>query len=209
MASPGAAGPVQPDRLLAGVLSGDHSALVELGQVYGVIVRRVARKHFHLSENDSQDLIHDLVVALMQDDYRLLRSYRGEASLTTWLGQIARRRCLDWVRRAATRQVISRCKAISRAFSPARIDEQLTVRQALSHLKPRDRVLVRYFFFEGRSCKETASALHLQENTVASCLFRVKSRLRDLLLGTGLNPQPLQGNASDMRLNIEEQNERD
>ena len=183
MTVPGLPGPGPPDRLVAGILSGDQSALVAVEQTYRVILRKIARSQFHFSDHDSQDLAQDLVVALIEDDYRLLRSYRGEASLATWLARIARRRCLDRVRRASTRHMLGSSGAAHPSTSSAQIEDRLAVRQALSQLKPRDRVLVRYFFFEGRSCKEIANALHLQENTVASCLFRAKGRLRGLLLG--------------------------
>jgi RNA polymerase sigma factor (sigma-70 family) len=110
-----------------------------------------------------------------------LRTYRGEASLGVWLRAVARRRCLDHLRKTAKLQ--RRLYEAARDCSSSRhnADNHIAVHQALSRLSRRDQALLRLFFFDGRSYRDISHALALPENTVASSIFRAKERLRELL----------------------------
>jgi RNA polymerase sigma-70 factor (ECF subfamily) len=167
--------------LVARILAGDQEAFAAIERGYGGILRKLARNEFRFSEPDSEDVVHDILIALMERDYRLLRAYRGEASLGAWLRAVARRRCLDHLRKTARRQ--RRLYDAARDCAPSRhdADDHLAVHQALNRLSRRDQALVRLFFFDGRSYKDISQALELPENTVASSIFRAKGRLRTML----------------------------
>jgi RNA polymerase sigma-70 factor (ECF subfamily) len=167
--------------LVARILAGDQEAFAAVERSYGGILRSLARNEFRFSEPDSEDVVHDMLIALMERDYRLLRTYRGQASLGTWLRAVARRRCLGHLRKMAMRQRRSYEAAQDCPCSRYDRDNHIAVHQALSRLSPRDQALVRLFFFDGCSYRDISLALDLPENTVASSIYRAKERLRTML----------------------------
>jgi RNA polymerase sigma-70 factor (ECF subfamily) len=149
------------------------------------MLRGIARREFHFSEPDSEDVINDVFLQLIERDYKCLRSYRGESSLATWLTAVVRHRCLDHVRLASMRE--SKVSSTRLDWQEPRYDPYLNIDlwQAIHTLPARDQVLVRLFFLEGRTYKEIAKIVQLPENTIGSCIFRAKVQLREILLPAG------------------------
>ena len=171
--------------LVERIVGGDHVAFAELQHRYCAILRSVARREFHLPEPDSEDVINDVLLQLIDQDYKCLRSYRGESSLATWLAAVVRHRCVDHLRETAMRE-----DKVSQArldWRESRYDPYINIDlwRAIQTLPARDQVLVRLFFLEGRSYKEIAQTVQLPENTIGSCIFRAKAQLRQMLLPVG------------------------
>jgi RNA polymerase sigma-70 factor (ECF subfamily) len=171
-----------PDtELVERVITGDRVAFAELVRRFEGLLRFVACRQFHLSPADAQDLVQDVLLALWSDGGRTLRSYRGASSLGTWLGAVARHRCLNHLRRTAAQPDQPRLEWRPRQKFNNGMDDRIAVREALARLSQRDQALVRLFFFEGRSYSEIAQTLHLPENTLGWRLFRAKARLKKML----------------------------
>jgi len=170
--------------LVERIIAGDHLAFAELQRRYCAMLRSVARREFHLSEPDSEDVINDVLLQLIDRDYKCLRSYRGESSLATWLTAVLKHRCVDHLRETAMREDKVRARLDGQE---TRYDPYITIDlwQAIQTLPARDQVLVRLFFLEGRSYQEIAQTVKLPKNTIGSCIFRVKAQLRHMLLPVG------------------------
>jgi RNA polymerase sigma factor (sigma-70 family) len=57
-------------------------------------IRSLARHH-RLADDEERDLLGDVLVRLLADDYAVLRKYRGESGIATYLRRVAYRVLLD------------------------------------------------------------------------------------------------------------------
>ncbi len=123
--------------------------------------------------------------------YRSLGSFRGEASLKTYLRRIAVNLSLNALKRR--RRLAFRFLSRDRARAPLpeppvvtegeveRHEAQRWVRAAIDRLGPRHRPVVVLRMMEGCSTRETAEILGLPEGTVLSRLSRAMRQLEDEL----------------------------
>ena len=116
-----------------------------------------------------------------------------ERPVLPWLIAIARRLCLDLLRR---RKVMTSVGAILVSASPAKGPEgEASLREQLSHLDraladldagPRDAILL--FHIEEMSYRDIAAALEVPMGTVMTWLHRGRAQLRKALERASLEP---------------------
>ncbi len=141
-----------------------------------------------LSSDDVDDLCADVFVALLADDFAILRRFRGKSSLATYLTVIARRIVVREVSRRRMAEALGHVNAhqssIEQAHASAsqdvqRIESAEQVEQMLQRLPERDADIVRQFHLEGRSYGEISSRLGIPENTIGPTLSRARETLRN------------------------------
>jgi RNA polymerase sigma-70 factor, ECF subfamily len=134
------------------------------------------------SPQEGEDLLQDIFLQV----HRKLGSFRGDASLGTWLYRLAMNQCLDFVR---SRQ--SRMKLVTDGFledgssepvaprdTPvARLDLERAVRQ----LPDGYRAVFVMHDVEGLDHKQIAGMLGISEGTSRSQVFKARMKLRALL----------------------------
>jgi RNA polymerase sigma-70 factor (ECF subfamily) len=139
-----------------------------------------------LSSDDVDDLCADVFVALLADDFAILRRFRGKSSLATYLTVIARRIVVREVSRRRMAEALGHVNAhqssIEQAHASAsqdvqRIESAEQVEQMLQRLPERDADIVRQFHLEGRSYGEISSRLGIPENTIGPTLSRARETL--------------------------------
>ncbi|HET7230505.1 MAG TPA: sigma-70 family RNA polymerase sigma factor [Longimicrobium sp.] len=123
--------------------------------------------------------------------YRALGSFRGEASLKTYLRKIAMNLSLNALkrRRRFAFRFLSRDRAgeplpeppVMMEGDPEQREAQARVRAAIDRLGPRHRPVVVLRMMDGCSTRETAEILGLPEGTVLSRLSRAMRQLEDEL----------------------------
>ena len=149
-----------------------------LGLVVHVANHTAATRQRTLDPTTRDDLVSEVFLTLIQDDFAVLRRFRRNCSLATYLTVIARR-------------VIVRRLFQSPAVSPSdhepasgddwlkRLLDQEHVEQLLQRLEPREASAIRMFHMEGKSYREIGQAVGVAENSVGSLLHRAKSKLRN------------------------------
>jgi RNA polymerase sigma-70 factor (ECF subfamily) len=157
-----------------------------LGLIYHVVHHTAFLRSTPLPPEDTEDVVAEILLQLVANDYAALRQFRGESSLATYLTIIARRICVhELARRAAARDV--QPKADGRAVeeereAPAKAEAGLEnleeVQKLLGKLPSREREVVRLCYLEGRSYEEISTALHIPINTIGPILSRARKRLR-------------------------------
>ncbi|HET9141000.1 RNA polymerase sigma factor [Actinophytocola sp.] len=165
------------DRLIAG----DETALAELYDVHGATVLRLALR----VTGDwaaAQDITQEVFVYVWEHPSRFDPD-RGD--LRSWLGVIAHRRAVDWVRReTAHRRRHERTAVDEQDATPGPADLATSsvlhdlVRQAVDALPADQRTAIRLAYFEGHTYRRVADALGIPEGTA-------KSRLRLALAALG------------------------
>lgn len=145
------------------------------GRVYNLCYSFV-RDH-----DEAGDLAQEVFVKL----FERMESFRGEASLSTWIYRIGVNTCIDALRRSkrrATEPFDERRSDISRDEDTAgRIAVSEMVRGALMELPVKYRTVVILREFEGRSYREIAEVLQCSIGTVESRLFRARELLKRIL----------------------------
>lgn len=149
--------------------------------VVGLAIRR-----FSLSEPEAEEMFQTLVVRLFENDRRALRSWRGEARLTTWVSVVAARLCVARRSEAGpptAPEEEAKDLPAPEAEDPVVAGERLrAVRSAVAELAPRDRLLLALRYVDERSPREIAATLGLRPGTARKALHDARRRLRDRIL---------------------------
>jgi RNA polymerase sigma-70 factor, ECF subfamily len=134
--------------------------------------------------------VDDLVQESLLEAWRGRASFRGDASLLTWILGIARRRALGRRRSTARRDALLRAlRELETAPVPADLlrDEELVrrVRTALDEIEAGYAEVLVLRYLASKSVREIAAALGESEKAVESRLHRAREALRDRLKEDG------------------------
>ena len=115
-----------------------------LGLVVHVINHTAQSRSIEIATHDAEDLASDVFLTILADDYALLRRFRGESSLATYLTVVARRVVVrDLLKR---KSVVSLAGSHEEASHDTPADEILNrdeVEQLLTHLDEGEARIVR------------------------------------------------------------------
>jgi RNA polymerase sigma-70 factor (ECF subfamily) len=137
---------------------------------------------------ETEDAVQDVFLAA----WRKLDSFRGDASVATWLTRIAINRCRSiqrrqWVRAKWLRQAREAATDASPNAGPQqRADDQETVdalRAAIRQLPQRDREVIVLHYLDEHSADEMAATLGVKKNAIEVRLHRARKRLRGVMNG--------------------------
>ncbi len=169
--------------LVARCRAGDHAAWGELVEQYSRYVYAIAVRGFRLSESDAEDVFQDTFLRV----YDRLGTLRDDEAIRPWIGQVARRLCLDRIA-AAGRGALSDDGELEPGDDvPADIEQAMDVRDALASLDETCRELLDRFFARDEPYRVIADELSLPMGTVASRISRCLGKLRGVL-EEGRNP---------------------
>ena len=158
-----------------------------LSLVYHVIHYTAHLRSARLPPEDVEDIAAEVLLQIVADDYKVLRQFKGQASLATYLTVIARRICIhEMNRRQSVRDAIRRGDV--RAEEPAddspvaqkSMESLEEVEALLRKLSGQDREIVRLFYLEGRTYEEISTELDVPVNTVGAKLSRARAKLREM-----------------------------
>ncbi len=173
---------------------GDAAAWSRLVADYGRLVLHVVRRALGArgyAEEDIEDVVADTFAELLREDAKVLRTFRGECKLSTWLAVIATRRVARVTRRKRQRSVpLDAAPEEQVAVEAEDADEApasppADVWQAVRDLPERDRALLTLFYQEKKPHKEIAERLGIAPGSVGQLLFRARERLRKKIVLSG------------------------
>lgn len=175
---------MQDDSLLVRrTLAGDRQAFSYLvrkywGQVYAQTLSMV-----HNSA-DAEELTNDIFVKA----YYSLSSLRRSSSFHSWLHQIARHHCQDWLRQRPEPPLSMEeiPKAEQASLSSDSVEDQLLrqekidrILEAIESLPEMDRSLMQDFYLEETCYKTLQHRHHLSKAAVNMRLFRARQKVRE------------------------------
>ena len=158
-----------------------------LGLIYHVVQHTAHLRSMPLRAEDVEDLAAEVLLQIVAADYAVLRQFRGESSLATYLTVIARRICVhELAGRAAAKEV--QPQANGREVEGAETEESRKsrlglesleeVEKLLGRLPSRERQVVRLYYLEGRSYEEISTELNVPVNSIGPILSRARKKLR-------------------------------
>jgi RNA polymerase sigma-70 factor, ECF subfamily len=135
-------------------------------------------------------LAEDLLSDVFLDVWRKARSFEGRSSVSTWLLAIARHKALSARRRTqAERAVELDDEVASTMAEPAdnpellleKKDREDLLRRSLARLSPEHGEVIDLTYYHGKSIKEIAEIVGINEATVKSRTFYARKRLAQLV----------------------------
>jgi RNA polymerase sigma factor (sigma-70 family) len=165
------------------LLRGDKHAWDRFVREAAPLVRAVARKVLAPAgqEEALPDVMQEAFMSLCRDDFNLLRRFDpARASLGTYLGVIASRRAVDWLRRTAPPAAcLDETPAELLAREPSEPDRPLNLPDDL--LTPRQALILRLTYELDMEVEEVARQLGIAAQTVRSLRHKALERLRAAL----------------------------
>ena len=177
--------------LLIKAQNGDVQAFETLTSCYYTKIFNVCYRMLNNSEDASEQAQETFIKA-----FRYIYDFKGNCSISTWLYRIATNVCLDYLRKNKNKQNLSleqniyddikmKDTLISDNPGPEKVAEinaqRKAIREALSKMNEKNRILIILRDFNGLSYDEIAEIIKTPVGTVKSRLSRARSQLRDLL----------------------------
>ena len=152
-----------------------------LGLVLHVISHTAQSRSVRLTPQDREDLAADVFLGLIDNDFAVLRRFRGESSLATYLTVIARRIVVRQLgSRAHSLNTVSGVDADSSCDEEPeqRISDHEEVTRLMSELNEPEAEIVRMYHLEGKSYGEISDRMKMPENSVGPTLSRARTKMR-------------------------------
>lgn len=154
-----------------------------MGLVIHVVNHAAHCRSVLLSSSDRDDLVADVFLTMIQDDYAVLRRFAGRSSLATYLAVIARRvvvRSLMNHRQATPLGNLAGETLPADDNAEQRIDDRDEVDRLLHGLTGPEAEVVRMYHLEGKTYQEISRATGMPTNSVGPMLTRVRAKMRGL-----------------------------
>ena len=154
-----------------------------LGLVLHVVRHTGQCRSIAISQHDSEDLASEVFVAILADDYAVLRRFRGQSSLATYLTVIARRVV---VKELLRRRIVPNNGEHGdlghvEDHSP-NAEERLSnfdeVHRLLAELDGEEAHIVRLYHLEGKSYEDISRDLGIPVNSIGPALSRARAKMR-------------------------------
>ena len=158
-----------------------------LGLVIHVINHTAQSRSIRLSVADREDLAAEVFCTLLDDDFAVLRRFREEASLSTYLTVISRRIVVRELLKRKSPAPLDQANEVQdpNGNEVERIDDREEVERLLSSLEGNEAEVVRRFHLQGHSYREISDALDMPENSVGPTLSRARAKMRSQAVKEG------------------------
>jgi RNA polymerase sigma-70 factor (ECF subfamily) len=157
-----------------------------LGLVVHVVNHTARARSIRLAAADRDDLCAEVFLAIVKNDFAILRNFRGKSSLATYLTVVARRIV---VKELLSRMTSARLGEGSSAHPPQgipdphasveeRLGDQEEVERLLGGLQGTEAQVVRMYHLEGKSYHEISLVVGMPENSIGPILSRARNKMR-------------------------------
>ncbi len=154
-----------------------------LGLVFHVVQHAADLRSFSLKPEDAEDIVAQVLLHVIDNDFAALRHFRGNSSLATYLTVIARRTAVTELARCAPVKEVHLRGNSHPAFeepeapnaAPGKSLEAVDeVAQLLKKLPEKERSVVKLYFLDGRSYEEISKELTIPMNSIGPILSRAQ-----------------------------------
>lgn len=161
-----------------------------IGLVIHVINHTGNSRSIQISEPDREDFTAEVFLAILADDFAVLKRFRGASSLATYLTVISRRVV---VRELLKRKISAMAPGESgihqkngngHVSAEERFDNRDEVQKLMDSLPREEAEVVRLYHLEGKSYHEISAHMSIPENSIGPTLSRARARMRREALGS-------------------------
>jgi RNA polymerase sigma factor (sigma-70 family) len=165
--------------LVARCREGDDEAWEELVRRFSRYVLAIAQQAYRLSPTDAEDVFQEVFART----YERLGDLRNDEAVRPWIAQLTRRLCIDRIRAGSRESADPEAMEAGVDDSLDRLDEALSVQEAMLAMPANCRDILDRFFRRDESYAVIGTALGLPSGTIASRISRCLAKLRDQLEG--------------------------
>ena len=187
--------PGQVAELIARCIRGDAAAKAQFYDEYAGLIRKAIAGKLHRLQVDPslfaevEDIWHEVIVRIFDDDCRALSRIKQPASINAWLVTVAQNHVLTYLRKRASRHKAQDAASVAphagAVATPedaaARSEQTALIETKLATLSPQERLVLELYFVQNLKYAEISDVCGLNINTVSAKLRRAKSKLRKLL----------------------------
>jgi RNA polymerase sigma-70 factor, ECF subfamily len=156
-----------------------------MGLVTHVVRHAAQARSIRLGPEDRDDLCADIFLATIKNDFALLRSFRGQSSLATYLTVVARRIVVrELLARKATARLGDGSSHAAQSIPDPhgaieqRLSDREEVQRLLGGLQGTEAEVMRMYHLEGKSYQEISTTVGMPENSIGPILSRARDKLR-------------------------------
>jgi RNA polymerase sigma-70 factor (ECF subfamily) len=155
-----------------------------MGLIYHVIHHVSHARSLVLTSADIEDIAAEVFLGLVDDEYAVLRRFRGASSLPTYLTVMARRICVKEVvkrqREAELGHMSAHRSIVDEDFAgkAEAIASAEEVEQMLDNLTDREAEVIRLYHLKYLNYRQISKQLSIPENSVGPILSKARQRLR-------------------------------
>jgi RNA polymerase sigma-70 factor (ECF subfamily) len=155
------------------------------GLIYHVIQHAAYARSRLLSSEDVEDIAAEVLLKIVDNDYAVLKKFKGISSLPTYLTVIARRTSVKELIRRQREEELGHTNA-HRAYTDdgqsGEVEAILTadeVERMLEDLSEREAEVVRLYHLKFLNYRQIGKQLGIPENSVGPILAKARKKLRD------------------------------
>ena len=151
-----------------------------MGLVVHVINHTAQCRSMRLSAEDREDLTAEVFLEIIKDNFAVLRHFRAQSSLATYLTVIVRRIVVRSLQNQRSGTTLAN---VAEAVDPdqpveERISNREEIEKLLNKLEGSEAEAVRMYHLEGKTYREIGRSVGMPENSVGPMLSRARNRLR-------------------------------
>lgn len=186
----------ETDEIIIGnVLNGDRQAFALLvdnykDRVFSLVVGIVRNREI------AEELAQDVFVKAFSN----LKKFRKEASFSTWIYRIAYNTAISETRKKNYKlksydEQLEKATAMNdfevTESEDIAAQKQKLLKQAMEELVPEEKLILMLYYFEDRSIEEISHSTGLSNSNVKVKLFRLRNKLKELVLSLGKEQLPV------------------
>jgi RNA polymerase sigma-70 factor, ECF subfamily len=157
-----------------------------MGLMIHVVNHTAQSRGMQLSPEDRDDLCANIFLVIVENDLAVLRNFRRQCSLATYLTVVARRIVVRELqaRKPAEHLAVSteEIYALSSNYPYPSVEQRVMdeeeITRMLSSLKGIEAEVVRMFHMEGKTYQEISMQIGMAENSIGPILSRARDKLR-------------------------------
>ncbi|QDT40675.1 RNA polymerase sigma factor [Gimesia alba] len=157
-----------------------------IGLFTHVIHHTAHARSIRVTDNDVEDLLSEVFLVLLANDYRVLRNFRGNSSLATYLTVVSRRVVVKKMVERRMAEALGHVSTKSKLESISEetrhqqaLEDQEEIQNMIKQLPPADAQIVEQYHLQGKSYQQISSELDIPENSIGPTLSRARNRMRE------------------------------
>ena len=160
-----------------------------IGLIYHVIQHAAYARSRVVSVEDIEDIAAEIMLKIVDDDYSVLRKFKGMSSLPTYLTVIARRTAVKELIHRHREEELGHTSAHRAFVGNGASDEAEAIASAeevqrmLEDLPEREAEVVRLYHLKYQNYRQIGKKLGIPENSVGPILAKARKRLREAAEG--------------------------
>jgi RNA polymerase sigma-70 factor (ECF subfamily) len=155
-----------------------------MGLVVHVVNHTASSRSLRLAATDREDLVAEVLLALIDNNYAVLRHFRGNSSLATYLTVVARRVVVRSLMKGTSGPTLSHLAhehgngAHTADSAEERMADVEQVERLLQSLERSEADVVRMYHLEGLSYDQISRVTGMPSGSVGPILSRARSKMR-------------------------------